>query len=93
MKSIRYKQMASLTCIITAIVFAFMGFFTPPTGEISESVLWFVAQCLIFSGSLIGVDCVIDQRLDKHSWFEILVDFLNHILCRKAGTRDAPLLF
>ena len=39
MKSIRYKQTASLTCIITAIVFAFMGFFTPPTGEISESVL------------------------------------------------------
>ena len=64
--------MASLVCIITAIVFAFMGFFTPPTGEISESVLWFVAQCLIFSGSLIGVDCVIDQRLGKHSLFESL---------------------
>ena len=67
MKSIRYKQTASLVCIVTAIVFAFMGFFTPPTGEISESVVWFVAQCLIFSGSLIGVDCVIDQRLGKHS--------------------------
>ena len=36
MKSIRYKQTASLICIITAIVFSFMGFFTPPTGEISE---------------------------------------------------------
>ena len=67
MKSIRYKQTASLTCIITAIVFAFMGFFTPPTGEISESVLWFVAQCRISSGGLSGVDGVIDKRLGKHS--------------------------
>ena len=25
--------------------------------------------------------------------FEILLNFLNHILCRKAGTRDAPLFF
>ena len=41
------------------------GFCVSPVGEISESVLWFFAQCLIYAGSALGVDVVIDYKIDK----------------------------
>lgn len=31
------------------------GFFVPPVGEISDSVLYLFAQCLIYAGSIFGV--------------------------------------
>ena len=41
------------------------GFCTPPVGEISDSVLWFFAQCLIYAGSALGLDVMIDAKLKK----------------------------
>lgn len=37
----------------TALVVA--GFIVPPVGEVSNSVLYFCAQCLIYAGSIFGV--------------------------------------
>ena len=39
------------------------GFIAPPFGEISDSVLWFTAQCLIYAGSALGIDVIIDTKL------------------------------
>jgi hypothetical protein len=41
------------------------GFCVPPVGEISDSVLWFTAQCLIYAGSALGIDVLIDTKLSK----------------------------
>ena len=41
------------------------GFVVPPLGEISDSVLWFTAQCLIYAGSALGIDVIIDSKLQK----------------------------
>jgi hypothetical protein len=41
------------------------GFIVPPVGEISDSVLWFTAQCLIYAGSALGIDVLIDTKLQK----------------------------
>ena len=41
------------------------GFIVPPVGEISDSVLWFFAQCLIYAGTALGVDVMIDHKLAK----------------------------
>jgi hypothetical protein len=41
------------------------GFCVPPVGEISDSVLWFTAQCLIYAGSALGIDVLIDSKLSK----------------------------
>ena len=43
------------------------GFFVPPVGEISDSVLWFFAQCLIYAGTALGIDVMIDHKLDKRN--------------------------
>ena len=41
------------------------GFAVPPVGEISDSVLWFTAQCLIYAGSALGIDVIIDTKLSR----------------------------
>lgn len=41
------------------------GFCVPPVGEISDSVLWFFAQCLIYAGTALGIDVMIDAKLRK----------------------------
>lgn len=40
------------------------GFIVPPTGEISNSVLWVLAQSLIYAGSVFGVKSYIDGKVD-----------------------------
>lgn len=37
-------------CVLTTI-----GFFVEPIGEVSSSVLWILGQCLIYSGSALGI--------------------------------------
>lgn len=41
------------------------GFFTPPIGEIHDSVLWFFAQCLTYAGSIFSVGIYINGKF-KH---------------------------
>lgn len=42
------------------------GFIVPPLGEISDSVLWFTAQTLLYAGSIFGVKVYIDHKLQTH---------------------------
>jgi len=39
------------------------GFVTPPVGEISDSVLWFFAQCLLYAGTALGLEVMIERKL------------------------------
>ncbi len=41
------------------------GFITPPLGEISDSVLWFFAQCLLYAGTALGLDVMIERKLNR----------------------------
>lgn len=38
------------------------GFIVPPLGVISDSVLWFFGQCLIYSGSIFGVGLYVNSK-------------------------------
>lgn len=42
---------------------AFIAFFRSPRGEISESVLWYTAQCLIYAGSVFGVSVYVQTKV------------------------------
>ena len=42
------------------------GFIAPPFGEISDSVLWFFAQCLMYAGTALGIDVMVDYKI-SHS--------------------------
>ena len=50
--------------IVVGVALNIAGFVVPPTGEISDSVLWVLAQALIYAGSVFGVKSYIDGRVD-----------------------------
>lgn len=41
------------------------GFSTPPVGEISDSVLWVFAQCLLYAGGIFGVRSYVDRKMQQ----------------------------
>ena len=42
------------------------GFIAPPFGEISDSVLWCFAQCLMYAGTALGIDVMVDYKLRQN---------------------------
>ena len=66
MKKINKENVAMMSAIImqvSGIMIAFLSFFRSPVGEISDSVLWFVAQTLIYSGSIFGVSVYVQTKV------------------------------
>lgn len=61
-----FKILSSAALLVSGIVMAFLSFYAKPVGELSDSVLWYVGQCLIYSGTVCGVDVVINHKLRKH---------------------------
>lgn len=41
---------------ISSLVVGFLAIFLPPKGIIDNSVLWFIAQLLLFTSSIFGID-------------------------------------
>ena len=39
------------------------GFIVPPTGEVHDSVLWFVGECLIYAGSIFGISIYVSGKI------------------------------
>lgn len=50
--------------ILSGIALSVAGFVRDPMGEISDSVLWFVAQGLVYAGSIFGVTVYIDHKFE-----------------------------
>jgi hypothetical protein len=55
------KQIISIIAFLSAIVIGFIAVFIPPTGVIDASVLWFIAQLLVFVSGLLGINFSIDN--------------------------------
>lgn len=53
----------AMMMLVSGIVLSVAGFVVDPVGEISDSVLWYVAQALIYAGSVFGVTVYIDRQL------------------------------
>jgi hypothetical protein len=65
------KSYIAIFCVICAMVCAFIALYIPPQGIIHSSVLWFIAQTLLFVGSLLGVEVGI---IGNKGFFKIKVD-------------------
>lgn len=66
MKKINKENVAMFSAIImqvSGIIIALLSFFRSPVGEISDSVLWYVAQTLIYSGSIFGVSVYLQTKV------------------------------
>lgn len=58
------KKLLSFISFVAAIVFAVIAMFTPPMAVIDSSVLWFTAQLLVFTASMLGIDFKITDIKD-----------------------------
>lgn len=52
----KLKIIMSIVSFISAIGIGFWAMLIPPEGIIDSSVLWFIAQLLLFTSSIIGLD-------------------------------------
>jgi hypothetical protein len=48
--------------LVAGVGLSIAGFIVPPTGEISDSVLMFTAQCLVYAGSALGINVYINSK-------------------------------
>ena len=66
----RIRAWSAVGMLASGVGLSVAGFSVPPLGVISDSVLWFTAQCLIYAGSALGIDVMIDQKLSKKNGSE-----------------------
>ena len=57
------KNFSALFLLFSGVTMAFLSFFTSDDGEISNSVLWYFAQCLVYAGSVFGLKIYIDYAI------------------------------
>ncbi len=58
-------QYASAVGMLTAgVALSVAGFIVNPLGEISDSVLWFAAQTMIYAGSVFGVSTYVQDKFN-----------------------------
>jgi len=50
--------------LIFGLILTGTGFFIEPIGEIHESVLWVLGQCLAYAGGIFGIGIYTKSRLD-----------------------------
>jgi hypothetical protein len=53
---------SAVAMLVAGAGLAIAGFIVPPTGEISDSVLMFTAQCLVYAGSALGINVYINSK-------------------------------
>lgn len=54
---------SAIAMLVAGVALSVAGFITPPLGEISDSVLWFFAQCLMYAGTALGIDVIVDRKV------------------------------
>ena len=67
---INVKEWTAIGLLTFGILLAFVALLMPPPGEIHDSVLYLLAQILIYCGSIFGIDSYINQRIKNHDHYE-----------------------
>ena len=61
----KYQVYSALAMLLAGVALSVAGVLVPPVGEISDSVLWFFAQCLIYAGSIFGVSIYVQSKFTE----------------------------
>ena len=63
------KKIVAMFSFFVAIVIGFIALFLPPSGVIDSSVLWFIAQLLVFTANIFGfnLDVFKSDKINKSS--------------------------
>lgn len=68
---VNIQYISAVGMLISGIGLSVAGFIVSPLGEISDSVLWFAAQTMIYAGSVFGVSVYVNDK------FRSITDKLN----------------
>lgn len=55
------KKVIAIVSFSAAIIIGFIALFLPPQGIIDTSVLWFIAQLLVFTSNIFGFQFNVSQ--------------------------------
>ncbi len=64
-KRTSFQVWSAVGMLAAGVALSVAGFIVPPVGEISDSVLWFFAQCLIYAGSIFGVSIYVSSKFSE----------------------------
>lgn len=65
MKTKDYKAWTAIFMLLSGVGLSVAGFCVEPLGHISDSVLWFLAQCVLYAGAALGIDVMIEHRMQN----------------------------
>lgn len=68
---VNIQYISAVGMLISGVGLSVAGFVVSPLGEISDSVLWFAAQTMIYAGSVFGVSVYVNDK------FRSITDKLN----------------
>lgn len=76
-----FQVWSAIAMLAAGVIMTAAGFIVPPLGEISDSVLWFFAQCLIYAGSIFGVSIYVQSKIsDLKEKLEDVIPNLSEVL-------------
>ena len=56
---------SAIGMLIVGVGLSIAGFIVPPLGQISDGVLYFFAQCLIYAGSIFGISIYVNGKIES----------------------------
>lgn len=59
------KKIAAIIAFLCSIIVGFIALYIPPQGVIHDSVLWWVAQLLLFTAHILGITFDINTSFSK----------------------------
>ncbi len=59
---VNIQYFSAIGMLICGVALSVAGFIVSPVGEISDSVLWFTAQTMIYAGSVFGVSVYFNDK-------------------------------
>lgn len=60
------KIWSAIGMLVSAVGFGVAGFCVEPVGEISDPVLWLIAQFLMYAALALGVDAYVNVAIRKY---------------------------
>ena len=56
---------SAIVVLTSGIVLAYVSYFTSQMRDVTDNVLWYFAQTLMYAGSIFGVAIAIDAKFDN----------------------------
>ena len=61
----KIQYMTAIGMLLSGVGMSVAGFVSPPLGEISDSVLNYLSQCLIWAGSIFSIKIYVNSQLEQ----------------------------